>query len=86
MSEQESKKFLLVEMPDGEIRLEGSEGAIKEARIKRYLAEGGKVVGSGESHLTADSLRSGLNMRLETEIQEMLERLVYIRDYIDSMI
>ena len=44
-------KYLLFQMPDGEIKIETDQGAIGKKRIESCLAEGAKIAGTVESEL-----------------------------------
>ena len=52
-------KYLLFQMPDGEIKIETDQGAIGKKRIESCLAEGAKIAGTVAKVRASNTKRNG---------------------------
>ena len=75
-------KYLLFQMPDGEIKIETDHGAICKKRIESCLAEGAKIAGTVESELNILALRCGLCQSAREQYEKEREKLMKIFDFV----
>lgn len=78
-------KYVLLQMPDGEIKIIDNSTHIGKKKVESLCFEGATSVGTIESELSCLRLKSGLAYRRTVERDEALDRIYKIKEFVSEV-
>lgn len=78
-------KYVLLQMPDGEIKILDNSSHLSKKKVEVLCMEGAMPAGTIESDLNRLRLESGLMHRRTVERDEALNRLYKIKDFVQEV-
>lgn len=79
-------KYVLLQMPDGEIKIIDNSSNLGKRRVEELCMEGATPAGTIESDLNRLRLETGLMHRRMVERDEALDRLYKIKNFIRNFV
>ncbi len=78
-------KYVLLQMPDGEIKIIDNSSYIGKKRVEALCIEGATPAGTIESDLNRLRLETGLMHRRAVERDEALDKLYKIKEFVQEV-